>query len=113
TIWRQLVESARANGESLRIRLNWLSLALRNKYLLSGVLDDLEAAIQVAYEGAHLDSSIQEESEHKDAVLMNLSICLAARFEETGDVADLDEAIRLGNEAVQESKSDRDRVKYR
>jgi CHAT domain len=112
-IWRQLVESARANGESLRMRLNGLSLALRNKYLLTGVLDDLEAAIKVAYEGVHLGSPVHEESERKDAVLINLSICLAARFEELGDISDIDEAIRLGNEAIQESNSDRDRVKYR
>jgi hypothetical protein len=46
-------------------------------------------------------------------VLVNLASALQARFERTGELADLDEAIRVGREAVVATPPDHPHRNYR
>jgi tetratricopeptide (TPR) repeat protein len=113
SIWSVLVESAKRGGNTtkLGIRLNGLSIALRSKYLLTRQVDCLQESIRVAREAFNIADGTGND-EAKQATGVNLSIALAARFEELGTPDDLDEAIRLCDRVAKQTTSDRDRAKY-
>lgn len=108
-IWRHLVDSAERASRRSRLALNGLSLALRNKYLLTGDMQVLDEAIRAVREATE---ELRDGEEAQGAVLVNLSICLAARFDRLGTDDDLDEAIGFGHKAVKAATNERDRLRY-
>jgi hypothetical protein len=116
SIWSVLVTAAREeqNAKELGESLNGLASAFHNKYLLTGNLDELQEAIKKAQEGLDVIATQGEsDKEVEDALKINLSISLAARFETLGVLNDLDRAITLATATVQgQMEGSHDRLKY-
>ena len=108
-IWRQLVDSSDPTPRRTRISLNGLGLALYNKYLLTGAVGDLDEALQISREAAE---GVLDGDEAQAAVLMNLGLKLAARFDLLEHDVDIEEAIDFGHKAVKAATNDHDRLRF-
>ncbi|GAA0995860.1 hypothetical protein GCM10009555_090710 [Acrocarpospora macrocephala] len=88
----------RVTPDDLEWRAMWLSelgVALRTRFQRTGVLADLNAAIEAGREALH--ASLAED---RGEYLNDLANAFQSRFERIGDIADLNSAIQLLTEAT-------------
>jgi tetratricopeptide (TPR) repeat protein len=108
TASRRALEVAPASDPDCLGRLTNLGNYLHARYTHSGDVADLDEAIDLrrqALEATTAQKAITAAPLYRAMVLSNLGACLAARFDRSQDVADLDEAIDSGRQALKATPS--------
>jgi tetratricopeptide (TPR) repeat protein len=97
SLLRKAVQHTPADDTAFAGRLSELSVALRVQFEHTGKLDYLDEAVE--YGGAAVAAPTSDYE--RAAILNNLGVVLGTRFQQSGDLADIDGAITIYRKAVE------------
>ncbi|KAF2804948.1 uncharacterized protein BDZ99DRAFT_511473 [Mytilinidion resinicola] len=99
-IAREAVEATPQDSLKRAVRLEALGCQLRDRYLISGLMADLEESIQLARKALSIVSEHHPHHPYRTMYLLSLRARLSDRYTRLGVLADLDEEIQLAQEAL-------------
>ncbi len=103
-LWQRMLDAIPAGHPYRAVMLTNLGIILQTRFERTGVLADLDAAIEAEHAAV---AATPPGHPDRPGYLSNLGDALRARFEHTGVLADLEAAIEAGRAAVDATSPDR------